>query len=459
MGKIVKYCGACEEGFAEKFAFCPNCGAQLQAFELNPLDLRNDPKTEPVAPAVVESVPEPVAAAAVEETPVGTRAETAVPAVETAAGVDSADEDIFEFGDDIFDEPIAEATAAGEVFEEVEEVEIEPVAATTTFVPEQTVASAAFDQNPRPRANTAVASFDYQPTIVYEKNVKQRNTLLLGALVFCVVGLSGSYVYSMFNKYLDIAEIETPTLVGYVNDVEPVPMELEPEPKKAKDDGGGGGGGGKEEETQASKGRTATQVDNPFIAPSSKMDRVTDPEIAYRAATQGNRQAPQTDENYGLPTGISGRSDGTGTGGGLGEGRGRGQGTGNGSGLGTGNGSGSGGGNGNGNGDGDGDGDGVAVVKKPPTPVGPTEGVKIISRPRPNYTDAARQNQVQGKVVLRVTFSANGSIGAISVVSGLGNGLTEQAIAAARGIRFEPAKRGGVPYTVQKSIEYTFTIY
>ena len=94
-----------------------------------------------------------------------------------------------------------------------------------------------------------------------------------------------------------------------------------------------------------------------------------------------------------------------------------------------------------------------------PVPAGPTIGVNILSKPRANYTDAARQAQVQGKVVLRVTFSANGSIGSIAVISGLGNGLTEQAIAAAKGIRFEPAKRGGVAYSVTKPVEYSFTIY
>ena len=45
MGKIVKYCNDCEEGFAEKFVFCPNCGSGLTAFELNP-----------VQPAVSENI-------------------------------------------------------------------------------------------------------------------------------------------------------------------------------------------------------------------------------------------------------------------------------------------------------------------------------------------------------------------------------------------------------------------
>ncbi len=86
------------------------------------------------------------------------------------------------------------------------------------------------------------------------------------------------------------------------------------------------------------------------------------------------------------------------------------------------------------------------------------EGVKVLSLPRAVYTDEAEKNQVQGKVVLRVTFSANGSIGAITVISGLGNGLTEQAIAAARGIKFEPARKGGVPISVTKPVTYSFVI-
>jgi TonB family protein len=88
-----------------------------------------------------------------------------------------------------------------------------------------------------------------------------------------------------------------------------------------------------------------------------------------------------------------------------------------------------------------------------------TMPVQILSKPRAYYTDAARLNFTEGKVVLRVTFSANGQIGAISVITGLSDGLTEQAVAAAKGIKFEPARRDGVPYSVTKPVEYTFTIY
>jgi TonB family protein len=95
----------------------------------------------------------------------------------------------------------------------------------------------------------------------------------------------------------------------------------------------------------------------------------------------------------------------------------------------------------------------------PPKPKGVTQTVNIISKPRPQYTDAARQNQVMGVVRLRVTFLASGQIGSVSPVSGLSYGLTEQAIAAAKQIKFEPAKKDGVPQTVIRQIEYSFSIF
>src|SRR5688500_17815290 len=64
MGKIVKFCNSCDEGFAEKFGFCPNCGQTLQKFEMNPVvtetaqaepEIVAAPAVEPVAARVVES--------------------------------------------------------------------------------------------------------------------------------------------------------------------------------------------------------------------------------------------------------------------------------------------------------------------------------------------------------------------------------------------------------------------
>jgi len=63
-----------------------------------------------------------------------------------------------------------------------------------------------------------------------------------------------------------------------------------------------------------------------------------------------------------------------------------------------------------------------------------------------------------GVVRLRVEFLASGEIGKIEVVDSLPDGLTEQAIAAARQIKFEPKKVNGVAQTVTKLVEYTFTL-
>ena len=88
-----------------------------------------------------------------------------------------------------------------------------------------------------------------------------------------------------------------------------------------------------------------------------------------------------------------------------------------------------------------------------------TEPARIASKPRPVYTEDARKNQIQGTVVLRVILRFDGTIGNISVVSGLAAGLTERAIAAARNIKFTPAQKDGVSVSVSVQLEYLFSLY
>ncbi len=160
---------------------------------------------------------------------------------------------------------------------------------------------------------------------------------------------------------------------------------------------------------------------------------------------------------WGLPNGIDGlSSNGTGSGGGLGNGYGTGQGNGTGTGAGNGNGSGYGNGNGNGNGNGDGDGTGGGP---PPSVAKVSTPYKILFKPKATYTDAARTNNVQGSVTLKITLMANGSVGSITPVTRLPYGLTEQAIAAARQIKFEPKKINGQPVSVTVTFQYGFNIY
>lgn len=85
--------------------------------------------------------------------------------------------------------------------------------------------------------------------------------------------------------------------------------------------------------------------------------------------------------------------------------------------------------------------------------------IKILRKPRPSYTDSARQANVQGTITVAVLFGANGKVQHTMLLKRLGNGLDEQAIIAARKIEFEPMIKDGKPVSVVKILEYTFSIY
>ena len=479
MGKIVKYCAACDESYAEKFAFCPNCAQPMTAFEMNPVSggaselskqpdpiaakneaFENNDLLEIPAAASVVAEPAPIADApeVIEPAPV-----SEVPnAAETA--VFSNINQTQPYYDQINFENLDQAKAAEPVIEDHS-------AATKTFAA-TAGATNGFDRNQtvstdyQSNYNAPKSGDDgYHITVIEEKNVGQRNALLLGTMVLMVTVALGGMIYSIFNKDLGIGAIDSDNPVFLaVNDAIPVEVEAPPKPKN-NDDGGGGGGGGREEKEKASQGRLVNQSDNPIDPPDAKVPQLTNPTLKIHPETQGKIKRLPTDQPPGLPSSDNlNPSNGNGRGAGIGGGNGTGIGGGNGTGEGNGDGSGSGNGKGNGNGNGKGDGTEGGGLKPPPPPkppvaVGPTEGIKILSKPQPRYTDAARTNNVQGTVTLKVTFSASGQVTGVAPISGLPYGLTEQAIAAARQIRFEPAKKSGVAVSVSKSIQYTFSIY
>ncbi|MFN0138936.1 MAG: TonB family protein [Pyrinomonadaceae bacterium] len=433
MGKILKYCSKCDEGFAEKFGFCPNCGESLQAFEMNPLASAAAPTPDPVGSEVI-----PPAPAFIEP------AEAAV--VETAA----AEEEILEI-----DEP----TVVEEVIEEPIVEEAHVAAPTEAFYQPKPLSA---DEKPvslEAEHSKAMRSGGYYLTVIEEKNVKQRNGLLLGAAGFMLVALMSSMVYNIFSKDLNIASINDDIFNAVIVDDVPVTVEEEIQQKKDKD-AGGGGGGGRDEDEEVTRGDLADQTKNPVRPPDAKVFRSDNFELKMPPpSTEGNKKFEKKYDRWGDPNGrFESFSNGTGTGGGQGSGTGTGQGSGRGTGAGSGTGSGYGSGLGSGNGNGTGSGD-RGDGDPPPRAVGVSSPLKIISKPKGRYTDAARVANVQGTVVLRVTFLASGQIGSISTVKGLPNGLTESAIAAARGIRFEPAKVNGVPQSVTRTLEIGFAIY
>jgi TonB family protein len=425
VSKTVKHCEVCQENFGDRFSYCPVCGETLRTVEVG------GNQAYSASSNAASQAPPPF-----------------VPREETVAAV---------------------ATTAP--------LSQESVPAYVTPEPAAANGSATFKTN---EPSLSIENFDtnaenyhddglFHLTILQAPKTHRRDfgTGAGFALGFMVVALTALLIWDIFNFPLDgIDPVGDDPLFAAAFLADPQAVEEpEPEPiKKDKEKGGGGGGGGKNDPKPVQEGEMPKMTrEKQVIAPD--VDRVIQPkfELKQQATLEGPeiKQKPSM-ERYGVVNGGKDASGGMGEGRGLGSGRGSGIGGGNGTGYGNGTGSGIG--NGVGNGIGNGRGDGGNDVGEPPPVVAKkveivSEPLKILSQPRPGYTEEARKNNVQGTVRVRVTFSASGQVTGVSAINSLPFGLTEKAIAAARQIQFIPAKRNGVPTSVQKTVEFRFTMY
>ena len=88
-----------------------------------------------------------------------------------------------------------------------------------------------------------------------------------------------------------------------------------------------------------------------------------------------------------------------------------------------------------------------------------TAKARVLEKAEPTYTESARKFGVTGRVVLRGVFSKNGEVTNLLVISKLPHGLTQQAISAARAIRFTPAMKDGQPVSMWMELQYNFNLY
>jgi protein TonB len=77
---------------------------------------------------------------------------------------------------------------------------------------------------------------------------------------------------------------------------------------------------------------------------------------------------------------------------------------------------------------------------------------------QPQYTDAARNARVEGRVRLELVVDENGAVKDAKILSGLGYGLDEAAMIAAQKIRFRPATRCGRPVQAPFIISMRFVL-
>ncbi|MEO6598773.1 MAG: energy transducer TonB [Polyangiaceae bacterium] len=108
------------------------------------------------------------------------------------------------------------------------------------------------------------------------------------------------------------------------------------------------------------------------------------------------------------------------------------------------------------------------VLRKAPAPVAaalPADGCdeppakpKPISVPQPGYTDDAQAAAIEGKVRVQLTVDQTGRVTEVKLIAGLGHGLDEAALAAARRATFEPALHCGKPTQATFTISMRFKL-
>ena len=216
----------------------------------------------------------------------------------------------------------------------------------------------------------------------------------------------------------------------------------------------GGGGGGRKQENPASNGNVPqASLKQQIVMPNPELPKFNSSlPVPMTVYADPNALPKFKGGPIGLPNGVEGPlSSGPGDGAGIGNGKGTGVGVGEGGGVGPGK-------DGNTGGDKFGIGyeGGKQVFEAGRDDVG---NPIILHKEKAQYTEEARQNKVQGTVLLSAIFTADGRVTGIKVVRGLPNGLSESAIEAAQRIQFRPATRKGVAVSVRASIEFTFTIY
>lgn len=262
----------------------------------------------------------------------------------------------------------------------------------------------------------------------------------------------GAFLFGVLLYYLIFGPTMTPTELAAADDKKLYDITIAdlPDAPKADTRAGGGGGGGRQEAAPPMKGKPPTAtLNDPILTPTTH-PTINPPSLPVTPTIKADPKLipPNLDPNsIGDPTGVVGPpSDGPGKGSGIGTGEGGGVGPGKGIGAGPGEGWNAGGGQ-----------PGLGGADRASNAVA-TKAV-ITNRPRPNYTEQARQNKTQGSVTVRVLLGGNGRVKSASVVRGLPDGLNEKAIEAVYKLTFTPARNGaGQPIDSWVSVNVGFTI-
>jgi periplasmic protein TonB len=100
----------------------------------------------------------------------------------------------------------------------------------------------------------------------------------------------------------------------------------------------------------------------------------------------------------------------------------------------------------------------VVVEEMPMFPGGDVELLKYINS-NTNYPEVAKENNIQGRVIVRFCVTSKGGVSQVSILKGVDPELDKEAIRVINTLPpFKPGKQGGKPVPVWYMVPITFTL-
>jgi protein TonB len=100
----------------------------------------------------------------------------------------------------------------------------------------------------------------------------------------------------------------------------------------------------------------------------------------------------------------------------------------------------------------------VVVEEMPMFPGGDAELLKYIAA-NTIYPEVAKENNIQGRVIVRFCVTAKGGVSQVSILKGVDPELDAEAIRVVNTLpEFKPGKQGGKPVPVWYMVPITFTL-
>jgi TonB family protein len=81
---------------------------------------------------------------------------------------------------------------------------------------------------------------------------------------------------------------------------------------------------------------------------------------------------------------------------------------------------------------------------------------RLLEAATPGYTDEAKKKKIEGEVIVTIVVNEKGDVTEPKIKKGLGSGLDESAIEAAKYFKYKPGMKDDVPVPVRLDVSFNF---